>query len=178
MEDAVPNRQGVQENAMREYSRIMQRRGESQLALDRLETIFPGVNDYAQIDDDLPMLVRRGILMGLWKEISAEEEYHSRYDANIKVADEKGFPWREIPDALMSISLLGDDFETALPAAVEVLNDMNALNYAWKRLEQSPIFYPLLDEPEIVSRIAQFKSDEVRFRGEIEIMLQNPEWAF
>ena len=115
--------------------------------------------------------------MGLWKEILPAEQFRSRYDELIRVADEKGFPWRTIPPALLAIALLGDDIETALPAAVEVLDDMNALNYGWKQTEKSPMFVPILDDPEIVKRLAQFKSDEARFRGEIADMLQTPEWT-
>jgi len=177
MEDKVPDRQGVQGNAMREYTRIMQQQGESQQALDRLGTIFPGIADDFNSNDDLPMILRRATLMGLWKEILSPEAYRGRYDELIRVADEKGFPWRTIPSALMAVSVLGDDFETALPATIEVLDDMNALNSGWKQFEQSPLFATLLEEPEIINHLAQFKSDEARYRTEIENMLQEPEWA-
>ncbi len=177
MEDEVPDRQGVQENAMREYTQIMQRQGKIQQALDRLETIFPGITDNFSSDDDLPMIVRRARLLELWKEVSPPEEYRARYEELIRVADENGFPWRTIPSALLSVSVLGDDYETALPAAMEVLDDTNALNNGWKQFEHSPVLRPLLDEPEIVNQIAQFKTDEIRFRAEIEAMLQQPEWV-
>ena len=177
LEDEVPNRQGVQDNAVREYARVMQKQGQSQQALDVMENIFPGVNAHADVDDNFQMLVRRGNLMGLWKDSSPPDEYRSRYDALVRVADEKGLPWRTIPAALMSIAVLGDDYETALPAAIEVLDDTTALSTSWKRFEQIPVFFPLLDEPEIVSRLAQFKSKEKRFREEIKTMLQDPDWT-
>ena len=177
LEDEVPNRQGVQDNAVREYARVMQKQGQSQQALDVMENIFPGVNAHADVDDNFQTIVRRGNLMGLWKDSSPPDEYRSRYDALVRVADEKGFPWRTIPAALMSVAVFGDDYETALPAAIEVLDDTTALSTSWKRFEQTPVLFPLLDEPEIASRLAQFKSKEKRFREEIKTMLQDPDWA-
>ena len=177
MEDDVPDRQGVQGNALREFVRIMQEGGASQSALNRLETIFPGIKDNFSNEDDLPMIVRRASLLGLWKEILPPDEYNIRYEQLIRVADEKGFPWRTIPSARLSVATLGGDFQTAIPAAIEVLDDTNALSTGWKQFEQSPLFVTLLEEPEIINRLSQFKSDEARYREDIEAMLQEPDWV-
>jgi hypothetical protein len=43
--------------------------------------------------------------------------------------------------------------------------------------EKPNIGKPLLDDPEIASRFARFKSEEARWQEEIRKMLQQPEWA-
>jgi TolB-like protein/Flp pilus assembly protein TadD len=177
MQDEVPDRNNVQENALREYVNIMRLQGNHRQAIEQLESISPGISDNFKVEDDLPLIIKRVQLMGLMKETLPENQFSERYEALIEVADAKGFPWRENPGALLTVAVFGNDYETALPAALEVLGKSNAVSDSWKRFEEDPEFSPLLNEPEMVETLARFKSDEGRYRAEIETLLEQPDWV-
>ena len=177
LDDKVPDRLGASRNAKRYYISIMQLQGQAQQALDKMEEYFPGVNEYVKTEDDWSPIFNKILLMPLHKELSSAETFCRRYDEFVRVMDEKDYPWRSDPGDLMFFSLLEDDIETALSAALEALDGYSTMDEGWRRFETYPLYSQLLDEPEIVSRIAQFKSKEIRFRKEIETMLQEPEWA-
>jgi len=175
--DEVPDRNGVATTAKNTYAQIMQLQGQSQQAVDQLETILPGVSEDIQIEDDLPVMISKAILMPMHKELSSPQDFRKRYEQMVRVADAKALPWRTDAQSLLLFSLLGDDMETALSAAIESLDEYSTMNYGWKRFATAPIAMPLLDEPEVMSRIAHFKSEEARLHDELEDMLLEPEWA-
>lgn len=177
LDDEISDRNGVLTNAKSYYTQIMQQQGKSQQALEKIEAYYPGVSGYVQIEDDLPLIITKAILMPLHKELSSTEEFRQRYDEFVRIADEKGLPWRTDPDTLMLFSLLADDMETALSAALESLDEDNTLSDKWRRFANSPLSYPLLNEPEVISRLDHFESEERRLHIELKAMLMQPGWA-
>ena len=175
--DKVPNRGGVFSKAIAQYLTYMRNEGRSQLALDELETWIPGVSEFAQPDDNTNLIYRKLDLMILWKELSPPDGFQLRYDALIQVLDEKGIPWRNWDWMQSDLALMVDDYETAIPATVKMLDGWSVMSPSWKGFEKRHQHSSLLSETEIASRLAKFKSEEARLQQEIGIMLEQPDWA-
>ena len=175
--DNVPNRIGVFSHAINQYVMYMHNEGRSQLALDELESSIPGVSEFAQSDDSRHLIYKKLGLMHLWKQLSPPGEFQLRYDALIEALDEKDIPWRTFDWMQSYFALLADDFETAIPATVKMLDRWVVTSNLWKDFEKRHENSPLLNDPQIASRLAEFKAEEARWQEEIRKMLLQPEWV-
>jgi TolB-like protein/thioredoxin-like negative regulator of GroEL len=180
IEDKVEDRGGVPTMARRQYARIMHKQGRAQEALDGLRAIYPELNTPAQETDTRYVILMRLDFLDLWREVLSPDLYRERYDRFMQLSDARGIKWHQ--NAVMWLSLLDGDNESAITIAREEMNGINVLSdrsvtNEWVYFEEWSLFKPLLDDPEIVNRIEELKLEEARFRADIEAMLQTPEWA-
>jgi TolB-like protein len=179
IEDQVEDRQFAFGDIAITYSDLMLRQNKAQEGYEFLVSVRPEITHYDKLAPDLQGMVMQWTSIALMSGFESPENQKSAWNDWTTQLNAMGFPWLADPaDELHTWGYLinGDtdkaidhylEYRLSLPLAQE-LDRINKPLY--------PLFAPVYEDPRVAARLAQDAGRFEQLRGQVQAMLQRPEW--